>query len=117
MIDRDHDLPLARQAKVLSLARSTVYYNPRRFRRRTWASCAGSTNCISIIPSRARVLRALLRREGVCVGRRHVASLMKRMGISAICRRPNTSKPAPGHKIYPYLLRGVKIERVIPRTR
>jgi putative transposase len=59
----------------------------------------------------ARMLRDLLRREGVTVGRRHVSTLMKRMGIEAIYRRPKTSKPAPGHKIYPYLLRGVKIER------
>lgn len=59
----------------------------------------------------ARMLRALLRREGIRAGRRHVATLMKRMGISAIYRRPDTSKPAPGHKIHPYLLRGVKIER------
>jgi len=59
----------------------------------------------------ARMLRDLLRREGVVVGRRHVATLMKRMGIEALYRRPNTSKPAPGHKIYPYLLRGVTIDR------
>lgn len=59
----------------------------------------------------ARMLRDLLRREGVAVGCRHVSSLMKRMGIEAIYRQPNTSKPAPGRKIYPYLLRGVKIER------
>lgn len=59
----------------------------------------------------ARMLRDLLRREGVVVGRRHVATLMKRMGIAAIYRRPNTSRPAPWHKIYPYLLRGVKIDR------
>ena len=59
----------------------------------------------------ARMLRDLLRREGVAVGRRHVATLMKRMGIEALYRRPNTSKPAPGHKIYPYLLRGVTIDR------
>ena len=57
------------------------------------------------------MLRDLLGRAGVLVGRRHVATLMKRMGIEAIYRRPNASKPAPGHKIYPYLLRGVKIER------
>lgn len=49
--------------------------------------------------------------QGVVVGRPHIAMLMKRMGIEAIYRRPNMSKPAPGHKIYPYLLRGVKIER------
>jgi putative transposase len=57
------------------------------------------------------MLRDFLAREGVEVGRRHVATLMKRMGIEAIYRRRNTSKPAPGHKIYPYLLRGVKVER------
>ena len=56
------------------------------------------------------MLRSLLRREGVHVGRRHVTTLMKRMGIEAIYRRPNTSRPEPGHKIYPYLLR-LKIER------
>jgi putative transposase len=59
----------------------------------------------------ARMLRDLLRRAGVTVGRRHVSTLMKRMGIEAIYRRPNTSKPTPEHKIYPYLLRGVKIDR------
>ncbi|BCG97408.1 hypothetical protein MesoLj131a_62720 [Mesorhizobium sp. 131-2-1] len=59
----------------------------------------------------AQMLRALLRRAGVVVGRRHVETLMKRMGISAIYRRPNKSKPAAGHKIYPYLLRGRKIAR------
>src|SRR5208283_5845882 len=52
-----------------------------------------------------------LNRDGVSIGRRHVASLMKRMGISAIYRRPNTSKPAPGHKIRPYLPGDVKLER------
>jgi putative transposase len=59
----------------------------------------------------SRMLRDLLHREGIETGRRHVATLMKRMGIEAIYRRANTSKPAPGHKIYPYLLRGVKVER------
>jgi len=57
------------------------------------------------------MLRDFLNREGVAIGRRHVATLMRRMGIEALYRRPNTSKPAPGHKIYPYLLRGVKVER------
>jgi putative transposase len=57
------------------------------------------------------MLRVLLRRDGVVEGRRHVSMLMKRMGIEAIYRRPNTSKPAPGHKIYPYLLRGVTIDQ------
>ena len=59
----------------------------------------------------SRMLRDFLQREGVAVGRRHVATLMRRMGIEAIYRRRNSSKPAPGHKIYPYLLRDVKVER------
>jgi putative transposase len=59
----------------------------------------------------SRMLRDMLNREGMPIGRRHVATLMKRMGIAAIYRRPNTSKPAPGHKIYPYLLHGTKIDR------
>jgi putative transposase len=57
------------------------------------------------------MLRDFLGREGIAVGRRHVATLMKRMGIEAIYRRRNTSNPAPGHKIYPYLLRGMTVER------
>ena len=59
----------------------------------------------------ARMLRDMLAREGVLTGRRRVARLMRRMGIEALYRRPNTSKPAPGHRIYPYLLRGLKVER------
>ena len=59
----------------------------------------------------SRMLRDILGREGVCAGCQRVASLMKRMGIEALYRRPNTSKPAVGHKIYPYLLRGLKVER------
>ena len=57
------------------------------------------------------MLRDMLLREGVSVGRRHVVTLMKRMGIEALYRRPNTSKAAPGHRIYPYLLRGVTVGR------
>jgi putative transposase len=57
------------------------------------------------------MMQGLLKREGFSVGRLHVATLMKRMGIAAIYRRPNTSKPEPGHKIYPYLLRNVPILR------
>jgi len=57
------------------------------------------------------MLRDLLRQEGIEIGRQHVATLMKKMAIEAIYRRPNTSKPAPGHKIYPYLLRKLAIVR------
>ena len=59
----------------------------------------------------SRMLRDLLAGEGFAVGRLHVATLMKRMGIEALYRRPSTSKPAPGHKIYPYLLRNLEVLR------
>ena len=63
------------------------------------------------------MLRDLLRGEGIAIGRQRVAGMMRRMGIAALYRRPNTSKPAPGHKIYPYLLRSVAVERPNPARR
>ena len=112
MIDRDHDLPIARQAKALGVARSSVYYKPRPVSAEDLKLMRRIDELHLEHPfAGARMLRDLLWREGVAVGRRHVTTLMKRMGIEAIYRRPNTSKPAPGHKVYPYLLRGVKIER------
>jgi len=59
----------------------------------------------------SRMLRGLLAAEGCKIGRRHVKTLMRRMGIEALYRRPRTTKPEPGHKIYPYLLRGMAIKR------
>ena len=112
MIDRDHDLPVTRQAQALGLSRSTIYYKPRPVSAEDLELMRRLDALHLDFPfAGARMLRDLLRREGVAVGRRHVATLMKRMGIEALYRRPNTSKPAPGHKIYPYLLRGVTIER------
>jgi len=112
MIDRDHNLPITRQAQALGLSRSTVYYKPRPVSAEDLELMRRLDALHLDFPfAGARMLRDLLRREGLPVGRRHVATRMKRMGIAAIYRRPNTSKPAPGHRIYPYLLRGVKIER------
>jgi putative transposase len=59
----------------------------------------------------SRMLRDLPSHQGLEVGRRHLSTLMRRMGIEAIYRRPNTSRPAPGHRIYPYLLPGMSITR------
>ena len=112
MIDRNHALPVTRQAKALGVSRSSVYYIPRPVPAEDLRLMRRLDELHLDHPyAGARMLRDLLRREGVAVGRRHVSTLMKRMGIEAIYRRPNTSKPAPGHKIYPYLLRGVKIAR------
>jgi len=112
MIDREHALPISRQAKALGVSRGAVYYKPRPMSAEDLRIMRRLDELHLDYPfAGSRMLRDFLNREGVGIGRRHVASLMKRMGISAIYRRPNTSKPAPGHKIYPYLLRGVKIER------
>jgi putative transposase len=112
MIDRNHDLPIARQAKVLNISRGSVYYQPRPTSPEDLALMRRIDELHLEFPfAGSRMLRDFLDREGLAVGRRHVATLMKRMGIEAIYRRPNTSKPAPGHKIYPYLLRGVKVDR------
>ena len=112
MIDRGHDLPVTRQAKVLNLARSTVYYKPQPVSAEDLSLMRRIDELHLDYPfAGARMLRSLLVREGVSIGRRRVSTLMKRMGLTAIYRRPNTSKPSPGHKIYPYLLRGLKIER------
>ena len=112
MIDRDHELPVVRQAKVLNISRGSAYYKPRPVSPEDLAIMRRLDELHLNYPfAGARMLRDMLGRDGVSIGRRHVASLMRRMGIEAIYRRPNTSKPAPGHKIYPYLLRGVKVRR------
>jgi putative transposase len=112
MIDRGHGLPLVRQAALLKLSRSSLYYEPRPVP-------AGELAIMRRIDALhldhpfagSRMLRDLLRGEGVVIGRERVATMMRRMGIAALGRRPSTSKPAPGHKIYPYLLRGLAVER------
>jgi putative transposase len=110
MIDRTHDLPISRQAKALNISRGAVYYQPRPVSAEDLRLMRRMDELHLERPfAGARMLRDFLGREGLAVGRRHVGTLMKRMGIEAIYRRPNTSKPAPGHKIYPYLLRGLKI--------
>lgn len=110
MIDRDHDLPVVRQARLLDISRSSVYYLPRPVSPGDLALMRRIDELHLDYPfAGARMLRDLLGREGFTVGRLHVSTLMKRMGIEAIYRRPNTSKPAPGHKVYPYLLRRLAV--------
>src|SRR5476649_2206022 len=112
MIDRSHDLPVTRQAEVLKLSRSSVYYRARPVSAADLAVMRRIDELHLDYPfAGSRMLRDLLRGEGIEIGRQRVATMMKRMAIEAIYRRPNTSKPAPGHKIYPYLLRCVAVER------
>ena len=112
MIAREIPLSLMRQCELLGLSRSSVYYRPqpisdadRRLMRRM------DEVHLTHPFLGARRLARLLQREGVDVGRRHVGTLMRVMGIEAIYRKPHTSRPAKGHRIYPYLLRDVVIER------
>ena len=112
MIDRDHKLPLSRQAALLRLGRGSLYYAPRPVPAADLAVMRRIDELHLNYPfAGSRMLRDFLRAEGADIGREKVAAMMRRMGIEAVYRRPNTSKPAPGHKIYPYLLRGMKIER------
>ncbi len=112
MIDRNHDLPLVRQAELLRLSRSKLYYEPRPVPAAELAIMRRIDELHLDYPfAGSRMLRDLLRGEGIAIGRELVATMMRRMGIEALYRRPNTSKPADGHKIYPYLLRGLAVER------
>jgi putative transposase len=112
MIDRTHELPLARQAALLRLSRSQLYYEPRPVPAAELAVMRRIDALHLDYPfAGSRMLRDLLRGQGVVIGRELVRTMMRRMCIEALYRRPNTSKPAPGHKIYPYLLRDLAVER------
>ncbi len=112
MIDRGHRLALSRQAELLGISRGSLYYDP----------CPVSVADLAVMRridelhldypfAGSRMLRDLLRGEGIAIGRERVTTMMRRMGIAAIYRRPHTSKPADGHKVFPYLLRGMTIRR------
>jgi len=112
MIDRTHALPVKRQAEVLKLSRSSVYYRPRPVSPADLTIMRRIDELHLDYPfAGSRMLRDLLAGEGVAIGRQRVATMMRRMGIEAIYRRPGTSKAAPGSKIYPYLLRGLTVDR------
>jgi putative transposase len=112
MIDRTHDLALAQQAAALNISRGSIYYVPGPVSVTDLALMRTIDELHLQFPfAGSRMLRDLLAAEGSRVGRRHVTTLMRKMGIEAVYRRPSTSKPAPDHKIYPYLLRGLTIDR------
>ena len=106
MIDRNHPLPINRQAKAVGVSRGSVYYLPRPVSDYDQELMRRIDHLHLDLPfAGSRMLRDLLKQEGCHVGRKHVATLMKRMGIEALYRKPRTTKPGAGHKIYPYLLR------------
>ncbi len=110
MIGREHKLPLTRQSQILELSRSSLYYK------------AVPVNALDLEIMKqidkihlkypfmgSRSIRDELQEQGYEIGRDHVRTLMKKMRIEALYRKPRLSKPHPGHKVYPYLLRGVEI--------
>lgn len=112
MIDRTHDLSIVKQAEVLNISRGSVYYLQRPVSETDLVIMRRLDRLHLDYPfAGSRMLRGLLVAEGCKVGRRHVRTLMRRMGIEALYRRPRTTTPEPGHKIYPYLLRGMEITR------
>lgn len=112
MIDRNHDLSVSRQARILGISRGSVYYLPQPASVADLALMRRIDELHLDYPfAGSRMLQGLLKAEGHDVGHLHVRTLMRKMGIETIYRRPNTSKPAPGHKVYPYLLKNLAIIR------
>ena len=112
MIDRNHELSITRQASLLGISRGMVYYLPKPVSLQDLALMRRIDELHLQHPFMgARMLRDQLNRQGIEVGRRHVRTLMLRMGLEALAPQPGTSKRAPGHKVYPYLLRNLAITR------
>jgi putative transposase len=110
MIDRQHPLPVAQQCQILEIARSSVYYVPQPVSEADLALMRQIDELHLQHPfAGSRMLRDILRLKGVSIGRKHVATLMRRMGIEALYQRPRTTTPHPGHKVFPYLLRNRQI--------
>ena len=113
MIDPTAKLSVSRQAIVLGISRGSVYYRPRSISEADLKLMHRIDQLHMEFPfAGSRMLQGLLVQEGFKVGRLHVATLIKRMGNATLYWKPNTSKPAPGHKIYPHLLRKLTITRL-----
>jgi putative transposase len=112
MIDRAHPMPITKQCRILELSRSSVYYQPLPLPERDLALMRRIDEIHLKIPYYgSRRIRDQLQREGYKVNRKKVQRLMHLMGISALYPKRRTSLPGRGHKIYPYLLRDLPIER------
>jgi len=112
MIDRTHPLPVRRQCQLLNLARSTAYYHPTPVSETVLVLMRRIDGLHLQYPfAGARMLRDLLRQAGQAIGRRQVATLMRRMGLEALYRKPHLSQRHPAHTVYPYLLRHLEISR------
>lgn len=112
MIDRDHPLPLRRQSEILELSRSSLYYEAVPISARDLELMRLIDEIHLKHPFMgSRSIRDQLQGMSHQVGRGHVSTLMRKMGIVALYRKPRLSKPHPEHKVYPYLLKGLEIGR------
>ena len=112
MIDPAHPLSLTKQAAALGISRSSIYYLPHSVSERDQALMNRIDRLHLEYPfAGARMLRDMLHQDGFNVGRKHVGTLMRKMGVEALYRKPKTTKRYPEHKVYPYLLRGLPITR------
>ena len=112
MIEQEHALPIKRQAQLVGISRGSAYYRAKPVSDADLALMRSIDELHLELPfAGARMLRDLLGAEGSVVGRKHITTLMQRMAITALYRKPNTSKKAPGRTIYPYLLRALPITR------
>ena len=110
MIDRNHRLSVTRQARMLGISRASVYYIPRPVSEADLKLMRAMDELHLEYPfAGSRMLRDMLRQDGFDVGRKHVATLMRRMGIEALYRKPRTTRRHPEHRVYPYLLREMDV--------
>ncbi|MES1942094.1 transposase orfab subunit b [Salinisphaera sp. T5B8] len=113
MIDHDHDLPITRQCAALGVARSTVYYRrqPVSDTDHRLMQRIDALHLERPFLGSRRIADALADKKGLTVNRKRIQRLMRVMGITALYPKPRLSRPAPGHRIYPYRLRGLTIDR------
>jgi len=112
MIDRNSKLSIKRQCAILQLPRSTAYYKPAELCEADLTLMRRIDELHLQIPfAGSRMLRDLLKQAGYKVGRRHVRTLMRKMGIEALYQKPNTSRRREGNQVYPYLLRDLPVLR------
>jgi putative transposase len=113
MVDRDHPrLSISRQCRMLGLARSTWYHRPTGEKVVTLDLMRRIDEQFLVTPFYgSRQMQRHLNNQGIAVGRDRVRRLMRKMGLMAIYQKPRTSVPHPEHTVYPYLLRGLQIDR------
>ena len=112
MMNRMHPFPVTKQAQALGVSRGCLYYRPKPVADEDQLLMNRIDQLHVEFPfAGARMLRDLLRQEGWTIGRKHVGTLMKRMGLEALYRKPRTTRRHPAHQVYPYLLRDLAVTR------